>query len=103
MEKLPDSSYTQQQVMDKVEKITAGLLQIAQRGGYSLPQIVEIWSSIPTRDSTETTYLEDANRTILSVTDLVDQTYPQLPQEVRAVRKLGLMGELLSLKADQLS
>lgn len=89
-------------LIQRVEKVTLELCQISKEGGYDTWGLAKIWASLPVGDDEGITYLETASQCILEVSNLVDQSYPNLSQHQRVAKKFKLMSQLLALKAEQL-
>lgn len=88
-------------IVKRVTDIAEQLVTVADEG-YSLKDVTRIWGDIPTDDEAEMNYLESAGQSILEISSLVDQTFPNLSRPQRTAKKYRLMAKLLNLKADQL-
>jgi hypothetical protein len=86
--------------MEDSQSIPVELKSISE--GYDLKEVITIFKSIPLKDDGSLTYLEEASRCILETSNLVDDTFPELSNTQKLVKKYRLMSKLLLLKAAQL-
>lgn len=92
----------QKEITTQITQIALRLTRLAEQG-YSLQAVAELWASIPEGDTEGLTYLEAAAQCVLTASDIVNKTCPDLPANQKTAKKYSLMADLLQLKAEQLN